>query len=174
MTIMNPTQRCLSILIELKTARIRIRKNAIQAVKQAHDLAQQFAVLPDSERIIIQNNVDSTLSKTLISLSGYFAEYAINENDSEWITAALILHIIENFQTDARENIRRLALIKFSANKINANISHIVEDLSLLTSNSVSVLLNDFMGKPDDENILATFGIKAAVIDGEFIFTPIE
>ncbi|MBP7662350.1 MAG: hypothetical protein V9E91_09015 [Burkholderiaceae bacterium] len=171
---MNTTQHCLSILNDLKNASLRIRNNASTAIFSAYDLTKLFAKLTDADRMIIQNVIDTKLSRKLLSLSGYFAEYAVNEKDAQWIKAALILHIIENFKFDPRENIRELVLIKFSAKKIDADIDDIIASITFLESNTAPISISQYMSKLETSNTLSDFGIMESLVDGKFIYAPIN
>ena len=166
--------KCTELLDELKKTSLRFGPKTSDIVEKARQLALEFKALPPSERDFIKEELDSSVSHKLLSLSSYLAEFAINTKQSSWINTAITLHIIEDFRSDYRNNFRYLVLVAYAANKLGTNFSSIVDDILALASTRTKNYLHDFVGRDDSLNSLSSMGVKAAKVEGKVTFIPIK
>jgi hypothetical protein len=170
---MNYFQDCSEILNWLATMSFRFRPRSNEAVEKGLLLADAFEKLSLGERHKIVETLPLILDMKLLVLSGFMAEAAINTRNALFIKAALVLHLLENFRKDHRENIRCLVLIDFAADEIGINFSLVVDALMNMASAQAKAHLNDFSGRDKGLNRLSLFGIKGEMINGIFIFSPL-
>ncbi|WP_211474739.1 hypothetical protein [Collimonas humicola] len=170
---MNYFKNCLEILNWLATVSFRFRPKSNEAVEKGLLLAETFDKLSLKEKSEIVKILPSGLDMKLLALSGFMAEAAINKKNADYIKGALVLHLLENFRRDYRENIRYIVLIAFAANEIGINFSSVIDSLSDVASVEAKRHLNNFSARDKNLNKLSSFGIKAEVVDGIFYFSQL-
>lgn len=117
--------------------------------------------------------INSTLAMKLLGLSGFMAEAAVNADDESLIRAAILLHVVEDFRKDYRENYRYLVLIAHASKKIGVDLKSLIASVDHIASERAKKCLRDFVSRGDDLNRLESFGIKAEIADGVFHFAPV-
>lgn len=152
----------------------RFRPKSLEPLEKGRLLAIVFDDLSDSDRQTVVRDLQKNMADKFFALSAFMAEHAIDTKDPSWIKAALVLHIIENFRTDYRENIRYLVLIAYAAKKIGADLSKTVGLLLPLTSERARLHLKEFISRNDELNNLKSAGVKEIKTDGATRFDPIE
>lgn len=137
-------------------------------------LAGNFEKLSFDERNVITEKIASGLDKKLLALSGFMAEAAINTKNASLIKCALILHVMEGFRIDYRENIRYLVLIEFAAKRLGVNFPSVVDSVTNIASHHAKQHLVDFAARDVALNMLSSFGIKEEMNNGVFRFSPLS
>ena len=157
----------------LDSTSLRHRPRADVQITIGSVLAENFQAMSASDRDAVwQGLAGSSTAKKLLSLSGYLAEVAIDNRNPELIRVGLILHAIENFQQDDRENIRYLALIAYAARKLGVTLGPVIASLSGLASERAGTRLKGFADREFEPNLLMSMGIKADDTQGAFRFVP--
>ncbi|WP_250465080.1 hypothetical protein [Microbulbifer litoralis] len=123
-------------------------------------------------RGIISDLIQDKMGLTLISFSGEFSAKAIDTRDDAWVVKAVMLHVIEGFRFDYRENIRRLVFISYAADRISSEIESILKNLSKFIDGSVEEKLLEFFRRPKELNSLKIYGMKEVSINGKVRFRP--
>ena len=170
---MNYFQDCSELLNWISSVSFRFRPKSKDPVEKGLLLAGTFEKLSFEEKSQIIEILPSGLDMKLLALSGFMAEAAINTKNTSLIRGALVLHLLENFRKDYRENIRYLVLIEFAANEIGINFSSVVDSLMDIASAQAKRYLVDFSTRDVSLNRLSSLGIKGDIINGVFQFSPL-
>lgn len=160
------------LLASLTTASTRFRPKNSELVDKSLQAAELYAEISADDRQSISSEVSTELRKKLHAISGFMAEEAMNTKDHKWIRGAVLLQLIDDFGGDYRENFRYLALVNYAAKKIDVNMIDIVGSVMPFASNRSRGFLQDFCGRDDSLNGLASFGVKEDVVDGLSRFVP--
>lgn len=160
------------LLISLTTASTRFRPKNSDLVDKSLQAAELYAEISADDRQSISSEVSPELRKKLQAITGFMAEEAINTKDRKWIRGAVLLQLIDDFGGDYRENFRYLALVNYAAKKIGVSMIDVVGSFMPLASNRSRGFLQDFCGRDDSLNGLASFGVKEDVVDGLSRFVP--
>lgn len=168
---MNYLQECHESLNWLSSVSFRFRPKSEDVVQKGLLLANAFEKLSLDEKNKIIESLAPNLDMKLFSLSGWMAEAAINEENEILVRGALILHLLENFRLDYRENIRYLILIAFAANELGFEFAAIADPLMYMASPQAKQYLSEFSNRDIGLNKLSSFGIKGEKIDGIFRFS---
>ena len=169
---MDHFQDCSEILAWLATASFRFRPKTGDTVQRGVKLAAAFEQLSPDERLKLIPLVTPDIELKLMGLSGFMAEAAINQRDSSLIRPALLLHVLEDFRKDYRENFRYLILIDYAARELGVDLSALIESVMPLASVNAKVRLVGFAARDAQTNQLASFGLKGEVVNGLFRFSP--
>jgi hypothetical protein len=159
------------MLAWLASASFRFRPKSLEPLDKGLRLAKFFEALSEHDRSTVLVRIQEA-GRKLLTLSGFMAEEAINTNDSSWIRAAIVLHIMEGFGIDYRENVRYLVLIAHAAKKIGVDLHDVTNPLMQCASPRARSYLNEFLSREDKLNSLASFGMKESIVDGRFRFVP--
>lgn len=151
----------------LEALSVRFRPKSHDTYDKVLNIAKAFEQLSPQERASFINQLSSDAAKKVLSFSAFFAEMAIATGESEWLRGAVLLHLIEDFRRDYRENYRYLALVAYSANQINARLNAIIQDLLPFSSSRSRAGLEDFMARDESLNDLEKFGVKCSTVDGQ-------
>lgn len=169
---MNFLEQSKKYLACIDIASLRFRTKSENVVNQARTFAEIYKQMARSERISVQSEISEKVAGKLLSLSARMAENAIDTHDGGWILAAIVMHLIEDFRVDYRENIRYLVLINYAAKAIGINFLEVVETLRPLGESRGLSYLDDFLKRNDDLNSLSSFGIKETKINNKTCFIP--
>lgn len=164
---------CSSALSSLSLVSLRFRPKTNEPVENGRVIAKSFEQASEIERIRLLATINSTLAIKLLALSGFMAEAAVNAADEPLLRAAILLHVIEDFRKDYRENYRYLVLITHASKKIGVDLKSVVGSIENIASERAKKCLSDFVSRDDDLNRLDSFGIKEEVTNGAFRFAPI-
>ncbi len=110
-----------------------------------------MAAIEDEERLRI------------LSMSEILAEEAYNHKSEAYLEAALILHVIENFKWDARENSIYLAIIWYVAEKLGIDAKKLFNKVIDLNTAGSGRHLLEFVNGPDYIRSLKSMGLKASL-----------
>jgi hypothetical protein len=160
------------LLISLTAASTRFRPKDSNLVDRSLQAAELYAQLSAHDRQSISSEVSPELQKKLQAITAFMAEEAINTKDRKWIRGAVLLQLIDDFGGDYRENFRYLALVNYAAKKIGVSMIDVVGSFVPLASNRSRGFLQDFCGRNDSLNGLASLGVKEDVVDGLSRFVP--
>lgn len=158
------------LIEELEPISLRFRPKNDDQLGMCVRISDCFASLNDHERkVAVAFNFDK-LSQKLLTLSGYIAEAAIDKGDKTILNTALMLHVIEDFRIDYRNNIQYLVLINFAAIRLNVELGLIARPLINLGSARASLQLANFLNRDQELNELQKFGVLADDSSGSFRF----
>lgn len=152
----------------------RFRPKSDEIIQKGVRLTRTFEMLSVNERNQILALIQPELNKKLLALSGFIAEAAINNKDISLIRPAIILHVLNDFQKDYRENIRYLVLVAHAAKKLGVDFRSIVNLVLPLASERAKKGFLDFSARDDSLNKLSSFGMQEDTTDGTFRFVPIS
>ncbi len=161
------------ILKWLESVSFRFKPKSSEPFDKGLLLAKFFEGLSNTDRSSVLKRLQANTANKLLPLSAFMAEKAIDTSDSSWIRAAVILHIIEDFRKDYRENIRYLVLIAYAAKEIKVDFHQIVSSVLSLASVRTHGHMNDFLARDDELNKLESFGIKAVKVNNKSRFVPV-
>jgi hypothetical protein len=134
--------------------------------------AELYVGFPECDRRAISGKVSPELGKKLLAIGSFMAEEAMNTNDPRWIRASVLLHVIEDFRDDYRENLRRLILARYAAEKIGANMEGVIDEVVPYSSGRAERFLGLFSDRDGSLTGLASFGVREDFSDGRFRFVP--
>ena len=156
--------------LESISVRFRPKTNAIP--ESAHTFAHLFEAASPVERLTVLRTLSEKGSKKLLALSTYLAEVALNCHEVKWLRSAILMHIIEDFRTDWRENKIAFSELVYVALHINANLDQIVTELLPVASARAREYLNAFLSCDRELYTLSNFGVAVSLVDGKFRFGP--
>jgi hypothetical protein len=160
------------MLGQIDSISLRFRPKSPEPIDNGLAVAKAFESLPQDGRALVLKDLAPSLGSKLLALSGFMAEAAINSGDAIWIRSAIVLHVIEDFGKDYRENFRYLILLAYAASKLNVNLSGIVDSVLPIASGRARNYLLDFSSRDGSLNNLASFGVKEEVVDNKSRFVP--
>lgn len=150
----------------LETLSVRFRPKNSDTYNKALELAQMFACSSPSDRAALVARVPDQAAKKLLSLSAFLAERAMETGEVKWLDAAVLLHVIEDFRKDYRENFRYLVLVEYAARFISAELEGMIDGAVALASNRTKRCLSDFKARASELNELDKFGVKVELQGG--------
>jgi len=160
-------------LANLEQLSLRLRPKPEVQIAIGTRLTAAFVDLSRDERIAATNRIaKAELWKKILALSGYLAETAVNMDDPKLLKCALLLHVIEGFTYDYRENFRRLVLITYAARDTGADFSSLVGKIAGLGTDTAGKYLRQFAARDPDYNQLSSFDIRADRSTGMLRFVP--
>lgn len=168
----NAQERFAPHLKWLDSVSVRFRPKTGAVVESAVSLAAEVQKSTREEIELISRGLSLSARKKLLGLSTLLAEKAMNSRDVEIAHAALVLHILEGFRWDYRENIRRLVFIVYASRQIGADFADIVRSIQDLAAGEARSQLEAFLSRPEALNDLSGFGKKVEGLDGERRFVP--
>lgn len=151
----------------LESVSVRFRPKSMDVYEKVLDFSQKFEQLPASERAELMAKISSDLAKKLLSFSAFFAELAMASGESKWIRGAGLLHVLEDFRADYRENYRYLVLVAYSSKCIKADFVGLMHDILHVASAKAKGHINDFLSRDNDLNELEKFGIRVSILDNQ-------
>jgi len=137
------------------------------------EAARLFAASSSSNRERMRAEVSPGFRKKLLSVSGFMAEEALNDRDHRWIEGAVLMHVIDDFGGDYRENFRYLVLVSYAATQTGASLSSVVDGVSRIMGPGAKRLLREFCQRDGSLSGLGSFGVKVDLADGRFRFVPV-
>jgi hypothetical protein len=159
-------------LASLTSSSTRFRPKNSELVDNGLMVAELYTETAADHRQIVANEISLDLRKKMLTISGFMAEEALNTKDPKWIRGAILLHVIDDFSGDYRENFRYLALVNYAAEKIGVKITDVVGSIMVFASNRTFKCLEDFFHRDESLNHLSSFGIIEKVVDGVSTFVP--
>lgn len=151
----------------LESVSVRFRPKSMDTFKKVLDFTESFERLSESEKAGLVSYVSDEVAKKLLAFSAFFAELALATSEMRWIKGAIVLHVIEDFRKDYRENFRYLVLIAHAAKSIQADFSGVIQSVIGSASNRARDYLNDFVGRDQELNELDKFGVKVEVVNSQ-------
>lgn len=163
----------LDALAELGELSVRFRPKPQVQIDLCSRLARAFVGLSREERAEATASIAGTdLWKKLLAMSGYLAETAVNTDDAGLLITALVLHVIEGFEYDYRENFRYLVLIYNAAQEIGVEFGPLVARVATMGTDKAETQLRAFARRDPALNLLELFEIRADRSTGTFKFVP--
>ena len=151
----------------LESVSVRFRPKSADTFEKVLDFTDAFERLPESEKSVLVSNMSDEVAKKLLAFSAFFAELALATGEVRWVKGAIVLHVIEDFRKDYRENFRYLVLIAHAAKNIQADFVGVIQSVLGSASNRARGYLKDFVGRDQDLNELAKFGVKVEVVNSQ-------
>jgi len=164
---------CIQAIETISKTSIRFGLKSDQFIQVILELTENYKKGSASEREKVLLHCSSLdIWKRLLGISALISEKAMHTNNVKWIETALILHIIEDFRWDYRENIRYLVLTLYAANYIGVNFKKKLKELIPLGSEKTQKYLMDFLKRDKFINEISKFGLKISIYNGVPKFTP--
>jgi hypothetical protein len=169
---MSPEESLEHLLQSLGAASTRFRPKSSKLIDTGLRLVELYLEAPEYDRRAISGETSSEIGKKLLALGSFMAEEAMNTNDPKWIRASVLLHLIEDFSDDYRENFRHLILANYAAVKIDANMRDVIDGVIPYSSERAAKFMKVFRDRDGSLNGLASFGVREDFNDGRFKFVP--
>lgn len=169
----NSFEICSGAINVLDSVSLRFRPKTNAPIENGRVIATSYEQSTQSERDHLQEIISPTLTMKLLGLSGFMVEAAVSSHDASLIRSAVILHIIEDFRNDYRENYRYLVLIAYASKLLGVDLKFVVASVESFASERAVKYLRDFVSRNDDLNRLESFGIRADIADGVLHFVPV-
>ncbi|MES2311624.1 MAG: hypothetical protein V4566_04935 [Pseudomonadota bacterium] len=170
---MTTTESIRQALNQLSSTSLRFRPKSSEPIDNGLSITEMYEALSPNERLAVREELAPSLGPKLLALSGFMAEAAINNGDVLWLRAAIVLHLVEDFGKDYRENFRYLVLVAYAAERIGADITNIINSVLPMASVRSEGYLRDFSSRSRELNKLASFGIREELIGNHSKFVPI-
>lgn len=106
----------------------------------------------------------------ILSISEQLSELAYTLKSIQFIEEALILHSIEDFRWDPRENLIYLSIIWFVSKELSLNSFELFEACALKSSTQTAEYILEFANRPQAMKSLSAMGLEANKKDGEIVF----
>ena len=161
------------ILEWLSSTSFRFRPKTPEVLERARAITRAYEAMSSTQRAALQPGLRALGSK-LLAVSGLLAEAALNDRDASSIRAGLVLHVMEDFSDDYRENIRRLVLLAFAAKALGADLAGIASAVLPIASERARGSLGSFLRRDESVNRLESFGIRAEKVDDRWRFVPVD
>jgi hypothetical protein len=168
----NDIERCLEIIGKIEARASGTSRGVRISIENIRDLTEIFKQLDEQDRLLVRDCISGKTGLVLIDYSVDAAEEAINTKDENWLTVAILTHVIEDFRYDYRENILRLYLIEYAAWKLDADMIVILDTLKNITSPDSYSRLESFFEDKLGERALKFSGLKVNIEDGKTKFVP--
>jgi hypothetical protein len=168
---MNPSlENCIAVIEQLKITNLRFYPTPEIAFEQGMVLATNFRCVSADERRYFLSLIDTDIGAKLISLSGVFAERAIDTSDTSFLEAAIIFHVIENFNGDFRMNTRHLVLIAYAADILKFHPANFLSSIINIATLKAFNWLNSYFNREPVQNELDLFNVEVIKVDGRTRF----
>lgn len=169
----NRLARCLEIFKALSEMSLRFRPKNDVAVDSLGEVMRIVRDLGLDELKELRVHIDRRLAMKLMYLSVLAAERAMNRRDADWLTIALMVHVVEGFVLDYRENYLRLYAIEYAAWRASLDLQRALHEIEPLMDDQVRKRLGDIFEEPHGESSLnmASLGVEV-MPDGEVRFIP--
>lgn len=169
---MTGLDECNRIFEEISGTSLRFRpktKVPIQLLRTAMERAEG---LPAAEFEALRESITQGLSFKLMYLGTLAAEEAVNARDASWLRITLLVHVLENFKFDFRENFLRLYAAEYAAWRLSANIADIVSTLDPMMTPHARELFANVFNEPHGQAALQLAHLSVIDADGEMRFAP--
>lgn len=170
---MTGLDECNRIFEEISGISLRFRpktKVPIQLLRTAMERAEG---LPTAEFEALRESITQGLSFRLMYLGTLAAEEAVNARDASWLRITLLVHVLENFKFDFRENFLRLYAAEYAAWRMGVNIADVVSTLDPPMTARARELFGNVFNEPHGEAALQLADLSVIEVDGEMRFAPV-
>ena len=153
---------------------LRFRKNvSASAMDDFLMLTEMYRDLSDEDKIIL-NTEFYDYKKNIFAFSSFAAEMAMNTNDSNWILAGLIAHMISGVDEDYRMNIMYLHLLNHAATKMKISIVQLFNSISGLADENTLVVMKNAIRDDQPLSYISQDGIEEVNVDGLLQFKALS
>jgi hypothetical protein len=125
-----------------------------------------YESLNSEMRIEFQNKINEYIGNKLLSFSAFLSEYAIHTDNSKFIRSALLLHSMEDFQSDYRNNYRYIILIDYACKILKISIANLINEVIKVSSERAQDYWNGFLKRDKSLNELNKFKVELIYNDG--------
>lgn len=136
------------------------------------ELIDEFEKLPNQNKESIRMGLSNTDCRNIIMLSDYLANSSINNKSYIFLKVSLILISIEDFKWDPRENLIRLSIIWFVAEKLKSDPKLLFTNAATISSAKTAEYINDFIIRPKNLKSLNAFGLIVKREGENYGFVP--
>ena len=127
------------------------------------------------ERTKLRSNIHTLqLNLKLLNLSKSTTEAAIVEKNSSLLHNALLLHSVEDFRWDVRENYIYLSVINYGYEYFKKNIDEELNSIRSIFSDTTNKYMSEFFNRPKNSKSLKAMGLMASKSSGIVKFDVIR
>lgn len=167
-------ENCLNLLKEIENSGVRVKPDTAKLLSNLNALVGYYEKLSLEDREFIKGSFTPRVGMKLVVIGSFAAERAMSTRDKNLLKTALMAHVLEDVQTDYRENIRNLVLIDHAATMIGTDIKPIKTEVERFASEGVKKLLGDFILKQSGKVNLEDFDVAVKNVGGELRFVPVS
>ena len=161
---------CLNFLNALEDG----AKGKKSPINVSYDMMNEFLTfyvsISHNDRCFINDYVSDKLGLLFISYTGKFCKQAMELLDEELIKKSILLHIIEGFEYDVRENIRRLVFSYYASEVNGFNFKELCSSMYCYANEYVIKQLESFCNRDPGLNDLRNFGVAVENDKGKVRF----
>jgi hypothetical protein len=167
-------EKCIEVLNEIEQKLAGNRRGVSPRLDDIGVLADTYSELDPSDRKFVFECITEKVGLYLIGFTAALSAKAIDTSEEIWIKRSIILHVMEGFRIDYRENIRNLIFAYYAAEKIGTNFGSLVGAVESLSNEQASIRLAEFCRRDRSLNSLKAFGVREVNNDGITHFQPIN
>jgi len=86
----------------------------------------------------------------------------------------MVMHILDNFEFDSRDNLRYLVLVAFASKHLGFDYRACIDRLIGLAAERGEKQLMEFSARPDTVNTLENFHVRLDIVDGRARFVSLD
>lgn len=124
------------------------------------ELAEIYSSVAPDEAKEIRDITSDDIRPLILGFSSRFATIAVRNRDENSLKIALLVHVIEDFRIDPRENFLRLPVISHVAERIGLNVKKLFKWAALLASESTAKDLRSFSSQRPRARSLDSVGLE--------------
>jgi hypothetical protein len=151
---MNSASEFLTVVDSIDKVSTRFRPKTNETVEKAKLLGELFVRATAADKQAAHELITQSNSMKLLAISAFCSEAAVNQKDPSLLRAAVLLHILEGFSRDYRDNYRYLVLVADASKRLEVDFSKLVASLNHLGSEHSKKSLDDFVNRDSSLNIL--------------------
>lgn len=163
---------CIGIFGEIEATSFRFRPKTKAPIRSLRTAMEIAAGLAPAEIAALRDRITPSLSLKLMYLGTLAAEEAVNAQDAGWLRVSLLVHVVENFKFDFRENFLRLFATEYAAWRMGVDIARMASELAPLTTVQARKLFGEVFNEPHGAAALQLANLSITEVEGEMRFAP--
>ena len=167
---MSDFEKCIGILSLIEKTNLRLQSKAVVLLERLSELAQAYEQLSSDGRREVFGVISKGVGMKLIALGSLSAERAIDTDNIAWIRYGILLHVMEGFRDDYRENFRHLIFLYHASQRLREDFQFICHNTYHLANEETCHRLDEFCSRDPSLNQLKAFGMKAVKVDNRTRF----
>lgn len=167
---MDVVEKLRTIINKYSRNRSKISAVILQSLKE---VIQNYKLTSDDRRDKIRKELTQNERRSLLMISDYCASIAINNKDEEMLQTAVILHSIEDFEWDPRENIIRFSILWHISEELKNDSVQLFHNAASISSPKGSEYFNEFLNRSKKMKSLKAMGLSVISDGNRISFAPI-